>query len=336
MSLIENSRNINVFPPHINPLAMESYSTLEPKFLSDALGRPMLYPGEIHVFYGRPQTFKSWALMPLIGSCEVRYVDFENGLMTIRNRLKALNVAKEDAEVFCFPESPAELTSRIIEYIETKPDVVCFDGLPGLLRLLGKDGDSNNDVNEVFATYIEPLKKAGVAVVLLEHLPKSSSEANDDYPIGAQSKKSVPGVLFLHRPRKTEDTVDIFIAKDRHNSIAERCDDFGWPKPYGFIQLNRDGALLDPRVEPFLVPFLDGEQIESHEAKRMLDVWNACAQSNGLNQSEIEEAVGGNHRLRRNATDSLLKKGYLRGVKQGRSLKYIAIDNLKIEWRNKV
>jgi hypothetical protein len=323
-----------LFRPHENPLEA-NYPDFEPEFLPDATGNFLIYPGELHMFYGKPQTFKSWAWMALFGTCDFRVLDFENGRRQMAKRLKALEVDQALAGVFCFVDSKEQLLSRIQEYIITKPQVVVIDGLPGLLRMMGKDGDSNLDVSEVFSTCLDPLKNAGISVLVLDHLPKSVSEGSDDFPIGAQTKKSAMGVTYLFRSRPNSNIVDVLVSKDRHGSIGDRCDESGWPRSYGSIDLDRGEEGLNPSIEPLKIPYLSGQQYEPFEAMRMIKVWNAIDASPGVNQTDLENSVKGNHKKRKETVEKLIQLGYLRTTKSRNAIQHFTKDALKFEWQSR-
>ena len=93
-----------ICPPLINPL-LQDYPKMEPKFLADKEGNFMLYPGEIHVIYGMPGTYKTFLILKLIGTCNLVYIDFENHGPTMKSRLNSMKVDPKDAQVFDFPET---------------------------------------------------------------------------------------------------------------------------------------------------------------------------------------------------------------------------------------
>ena len=325
----------NNYPPHENPFDYMPGHELKPKYLADSVGQYLVYPGEIHLFYGKPQTLKSWVLLGLLGTCDVRYMDFENGRLPLKDRLTRLGIDKKDASVFCFPETIDEIRTRFEEYLVTRPDVICIDGLPDLFGHLGKDGDNNKDAEDVFNMFLKPLTAVGIAVIALDHLPKSATEGNDDYPIGAQKKKGTPSVLYLHRANKESDSVDFFVVKDRHNQVSSRCEGYGYPKYYGSIKLDKGDGILDPSVHPIRTPFLDGIEYEAEDAYRMIKVWNACRDNPGITQTQLDSEVKGNHQLRKEATENLKELGYLEIKRKGNALAHTVIGDLQFEWRTK-
>ena len=319
------------FPPLINPL-LQDYPKMEPKFLADREGNFMLYPGETHFIYGMPGTYKTFLLLKLIGTCNVVYIDFENHGPTMKSRLNAMKVDPKDAQVFDFPETKVQVIERVKMCIENKPDVVCFDGLPGLARMFSIDPDSNDQVSSLFAQVIDQLKKAGIAVVLLDHITKEGNR--DDYPIGAQTKKSQSGVMYLLRPRKETSVIDLFVTKDRHNTIYGRCEDTGQVRHYGWLEINNDptnGLLIDIAVDQ--VADIDGQTYERNEAFLYGNVHSFIGENFDCSQTLIEGEVRGKTASIRNALHFLESKKYIQIVEEKGRKKHRVLKPFDPEWR---
>ena len=285
---------LQLFTPHINPLTAK-VEDIQPMFMADIFGDYLLYPATAHMFVGKPETFKSWLLLSQVGKHNVRYMDFENGVRTMKKRLKALNVPVDKGGVFCFPQTLEEVKERIDEYIITKPDVVFIDGLAGLLAMFGKDGDNNKEVDEVLVQTVLKLRDAGIATVCLEHLPKSATDLNDGFPIGAQAKKARTDVIYLLRARTDSDVVDLFASKDRHNSIYERCAVPGSPKRYGTVELIKDQSGMSVLISPERVAIFEGKEIDSLDAMKLKEMNKIVIEQPGITKTQLDRTVGGSH-----------------------------------------
>ena len=333
-SIVESEEPVQVSPisgPLINPL-LQDYPKIEPKFLSDKEGNFMLYPGEVHFIYGMPGTFKTFMLLKLIGTCNVVYIDFENLGPTMKSRLTSMKVDPKDAQVFDFPETKLQVIERVKKCLEEKPDVVCFDGLPGLARMFGMDPDSNDQVASLFAQVIDPLKRAGIAVVFLDHVTKEGNR--DDYPIGAQTKKSQSGVMYLLRARKESSTVDLFVTKDRHYTIYSRCEDTGQVRHYGWLEINNDpinGLSIDIAMDQ--VADIDGQTYERSQAFQYKNLTDFINGNPGCVQTLIEGEVPGKTASIRNALHYLESKQYIKIVNEKGRKKHYVIKPFDPEWR---
>ena len=318
-------------PPLINPL-LEDYPKMEPKFLSDKEGNFMLYPGETHFIYGMPGTYKTFLLLKLISTCNLVYIDFENHGPTMKSRLNSMKVDSKDAQVFDFPETKDQVMKRVRMCLEELPDVICFDGLPGLARMFGVDPDSNDQVASLFAQVIDPLKKAGIAVVMLDHITKEGNR--DDYPIGAQTKKSQSGVMYLLRPRKESSFIDLYVTKDRHNTIYARCEDTGQVRHYGWLEINNDPTNgLSIEIAMDQVAEIDGQTHERAETFLYGNVHSFIDENIDCSQTLIEGGVRGKTASIRNAINFLESKKYIQIVEEKGRKKHRVLKPFDPEWR---
>ena len=330
-SLILWSRTIEkTFPPHINPL-LEDVPEVTPKYLADSEGNFLLYPGEIHLIYGKPGTLKSWITLSLMGNCNVKYFDFENMLPTLKHRLTMLNTSVSHATAFTFPELRDQVLERIRQYTLFPPDVVCFDGFPGLASLFGVNPDSNVEIAALFNQVLDPLKRAGIAVVLLDHLPKDGTK--EDYPIGAQTKKSQCGVAYLLKQRGDSSKVDLFVTKDRHYVVRSRCSDDSSIAEYGWVELVNTGNRFMIKIQPDLVAEIDGRIYESIDVNLRLAICAFLLSNPGASQTDIEKSVIGKGIRIRDAISDLIDNAYLEIRALGSKKEHYLVKPFKPTWR---
>lgn len=325
-SVLEYLEDVPAHRPHLNPLTMP-LSDLRPVYLWDTDKRAMLYPGEIHIVYGAPGTFKSLLSMNLVGP-SARFLDFENGPVALRQRLQAMPINPDRAECFDFPETAEQVLERIQEYCSTKPSVVVIDGLPGLCGVLGVDSDNNAEVQGLFSNVLVPMKNAGICVVLLDHIPKDA--AKPEYPIGAQAKKAQCGVAYLLQRNAATGTVDLFVAKDRHHVIASRCEPGPLPF-YGSVRVS-DECYLTVEIVPERVANLDGQTLSAREGRLIQEVWEFVANNPGCSKNAVETSVTGKNSAKRKAVDLLVDGKYIEARQDGSARRHFVLAAPPVEW----
>ncbi len=155
----------------------------------------LLYEGRIHSIASGPGTGKTllaeWmAIQVMNQGHRVLYLDAENGPKLIAERLKELGAGLDtvDETFFYYPADlslDAESMARFKATVEeVGPALVVFDSFADFLALAGLEENSNSDCTLWMTRVAQPLKDAGVAVLLLDHVPKSGSGG----PRGAGSK----------------------------------------------------------------------------------------------------------------------------------------------------
>ena len=302
------------FKPHRNPLK-ESHKDIKAEFLEDSKGNFLLYPGSIHLLYGKPGTHKSWLALSLVGKYDVRYWDFENFGPILATRLRLMNVCPEKTAVFDHPETRADIYSRVEEYKITKPEILVIDGMQGLTRTIGINGDANDQIEKLFNDVLMPLKKAGIAVLLLDHLPKDSPV--DDFPIGAQAKKSQCDAAILMRPRRDSDEVDVYITKDRNYDLFSRCASGPTPRHYGWLVKASAENKYMATIEPDLIGIINGVEIDSFDVNLYLAIWKFVASNPDSSATKVEENVTGKNGRIRDALKWLVDRKFLVTHKKG-------------------
>ncbi len=334
---IENSNMVtrdaaSCYKPHRNPLK-ENLKDIKAEYLQDSKGNYLLYPGHIHLLYGKPGTWKSWIALSLISKHKVRYWDFENFSPILATRLRLMGVNPEDAGVFAFPETRAQIYELVAEYKETRPQILVIDGMSGISRTVGINTDANDQVEKLFNEVFMPLKRAGICVLILDHLPKDSLV--DDFPIGAQAKKSQSDVAILMKAHRDSEEVDVLVSKDRNYDLFSRCESGPTPKLYGRLLRPCPENNYRAIIEPDLVALINGEEIDSFDANLYKDVWNYLQEFPDSSATKVEENVTGKNSRIRLAIQWLLTNQFLIQVKRGNGCYYRTHKVLKeaIEWR---
>lgn len=324
--VVEHLQDVPLYRPHKNPLTMD-VQELKPCYLPDADGEYMLYPGEIHIIYGAPATYKSFLSLKLLWP-STRYLDFENGPIALKQRLTGMAVNPAHAGGFDFPETGEQVMERVQEYIHERPSVVVLDGFPGLCGVLGLDPDNNADVQSLFGKVLVPLKNAGICVVIIDHIPKDANRP--DYPIGAQAKKAQAGVAYLLQRNTTTGGIDIFVAKDRHHAVASRCE--AGPLPYyGSLWVN-DNGMISIQVIPEKVASVNGKTFTARQGRFIEEIFDFIKDNPGSSKSAIEQGVQGKNAEKRKILDELVEGGHVERRQEGASQRHYIQEPLPLEW----
>lgn len=317
---------------HYNPMLQgENDNAL--RFLPDVYGRPMLYAGLIHFLYGKPGVFKSWVALSLVKTNNVRFWDFENGVAVTGSRLKALGTPVEKGHVFDSPTSAEAVKARVKEYVKNPPEIVCIDGFSGLAGVMEIDPDSNQDVLSVYTTVFAPLRRAGIAVLVLDHLPKDSGI--EDFPIGAQAKKSQADVALLVKQNARTEDVEIFVSKDRLGVLSARCSGVGFPRLLGTLTLEDEGEEVDVKIASVREASVNGKKLETIEARIMESIWRFVSDNAHCTKSDIERAVRGKNDLIRDVLEQMVDQGYVKRQLAGKTNLHSVGQSLEITYSHK-
>lgn len=161
---------------------------IEPTLLPVTGGLPLLYPGESHLLYGDGGSGKSWLaqlamhLVSLAGGL-VLVIDYESNRLTLKARLKAMGVTKEQAGRIAYwrvtgslmPEH--ELGQQFQAWCATYSPTLCV--LDSVAKAMGAAG-LNESVNSEFIRWesgvVNPLTQARITSLLIDHTGHQNSE----------------------------------------------------------------------------------------------------------------------------------------------------------------
>jgi len=327
--LLENELVDGKYRQHHNPFDYEG-KLPELTFLRDTEGNPMLYRGNIHFIYGKPGTYKSWVVLSMLQHHDVRFWDFENGMSGVLRRLQSLGVSRERANYFDNPQSVEAVHARVAEYVRTKPEIVCIDGFSGLAGVMEINPESNQEVQRVFNDVFVPLRNAGITTVVLDHLPKDS--AVDDYPIGAQTKKSQSDVAYLFKQNPANDGVVIYVSKDRNGAITDRAEAGSYPKRYGTVNLIAKDESISVLISPLYVARINGADVVESEALLRKRIWDYIEDNESCSKSDVERNVPGKTERKRKALKNLVDDAYVLSRTVGTSIVHSINKPLEIDW----
>src|SRR5215208_770982 len=271
-------------------------SGMEP---AEMLVPDVLYAGSVHGIYsagGKGKTFFAlWLIKQVVEQdLPVMLLDQENGVRIISERLRALGVTAEQARrnlfYFPFPSMPLEAgaSAEFEEMLdEVKPALVVLDSWINFLASAGLDENSSVDIAQWADTYSQKARQRGMAILLLDHIPKEGNTAR-----GSGRKLDYVDVMWeLTKPqdfdRETMGRIDLRLKKDRE----------GW-MPWGvaFTVGGKDGELVFGRTAfdksiSVSGSLLDGERtaldaLKSFGGTGARDVeWKDEAQKRGLKRT---------------------------------------------------
>ena len=162
----------------------------------------VIYAGLMHSMAGPPGSGKTllalWiAVQVMRGGGRVLYLDAENGPRLVAERLRDLD-ADEDALDELFHYYPADLTldpedlaRQAATVAEVRPKIVVFDSFADFIAAAGLEENSNTDCTLWVSQVAQPLKNLGIAVLILDHVPKNSKG-----PRGAGAKVAKMDVVW--------------------------------------------------------------------------------------------------------------------------------------------
>lgn len=237
----------------------------EPADLAAAIERPpekpemliedLIYPGRVHGLYSGGGLGKSWLALWTIKKIieqgkNVALIDHENGLRIVADRLRSMGV---DSEVIRrhliyvpFPSMPlsADATADFVSLLEEHdPALVVIDSWIACLAAAGLDENSAVDIAKWTEAYPQQARKRGIAVLILDHIPKEGGSAR-----GSGRKLDYVDVMHeLRNPlkfdRQTIGRIDLHLRKDREGWLPRGLMFRVGGGPDGFV-LERCGGLF--------------------------------------------------------------------------------------------
>jgi hypothetical protein len=171
----------------LGPILSGDLEEERPLWLRRNDGAGLLYPGRVHDLHSAPSIGKTWvalaAVRDVLGAGgNVLFLDYEDTAASNTARLLAIGTPIElisDPTRYRYARPSgamglAELAelARLLATLE--PDLVVLDGVASALALNGFDENSNTDVNAWSVMAVRPLTEIGAAVLLLDHVVKST------------------------------------------------------------------------------------------------------------------------------------------------------------------
>lgn len=172
---------------------------------------PTLYSGKVHALQAESHVGKTYAAYKHIinmarSGKSVVIMEYENGEEDAINQLRALGANEEDFDRIHIFDSPtcslnaAENFRNLIDVI--RPALVVWDNLASALSVAGLNEDLNKDCSDWHNAYTKPLRKKGVATLILDHVVKAE-DRRGRHAKGAVAKFNECDVIWnLSQPER--------------------------------------------------------------------------------------------------------------------------------------
>ncbi|SHV60660.1 bifunctional DNA primase/polymerase famiily protein [Mycobacteroides abscessus subsp. abscessus] len=280
----------------------------EPNILPFVEDSYLFYAGEFNLVFGDTESGKTWLCLSAVaatveGGGRAVVVDLDhNGARSILNRLEMLGVDRKSlVDRQCFrlaePESDIELKELVADLAVFKPDVVVLDSLGEVMPLFRANSNSADDFTVVHTDVIKPLKQAGAAVLVVDHLPKSA-ESRQHGPTGTAAKtRAVGGTAVRVSAEKAFRPGDggrakLELYKDRHGGVRRQVPGSDNRPVIGtFTLVENEGRLTYSFQSALTVPAskqaeIDSEQV-SDDVARLRELYRQGVQVGNIREVKI-------------------------------------------------
>jgi len=203
-----------------------------PEVLTRDDGSALLYAGKVNGIHGDSGSGKTWTALyasaeTILAGGDVVYVDLEDSPADVVTRLLALSVPPADVVKhfrYVQPETAFADGAEGFLRVAAAARLVVIDSTGESLSIEGLNPNADEDIAAWFRSVPKRIAKLGPAVLVLDHMPKSSD--SDLWPIGSQRKRAaIDGAQYLQEvlvpfSRGKAGAARLVCAKDRHGTYA--------------------------------------------------------------------------------------------------------------------
>ena len=218
-------------PTDISDVLAADYTPPRPTILKRADGSALLYAGRMNAIYGESGSGKSWVAMvgcaqELNAGRSVIYIDLEDHVGSVIARMMSLGADKTALiERFTYISPLGAWKRNVSEFLvgrclERDVSLVVIDSTGEAMALDGAKPNDDDDTARWFRRVPRTLARTGAAVLLLDHMPKST-DAPQGFAIGSQRKRAaIDGASYrvdvgVAPARGIEGHLRLITAKDR-------------------------------------------------------------------------------------------------------------------------
>jgi hypothetical protein len=210
----------------------------EPSILRRADGHCIFYAGKINALFGESESGKTWIALEAVRqelekNNTVFYLDFEDSVRGIYNRLNTLGADLRHFKTFLYSNPSEPLTqgareallTRIDEY---KPSLIVVDGVNAAMNVMGLDLEKNKDATSFSQEVLRPMRLHNAAIITIDHVTKSKDNRGN-YAIGAQAKRAdidgcaVAVEVEIAFGRGIDGALALKVTKDRPGFVRAIC-----------------------------------------------------------------------------------------------------------------
>ena len=285
-----------------------------------SIGGGLMYVAGRHIVSGEPESLKTWyaavvAAEQIIAMQSVIWLDFEMGPRPMYERLAALGLTDEQIrDLFLYIEPTEALSADIRPEFEAllavhKPSVAVIDSTTPALELHGFDPNKGQDIEAFRRHIIEPLRRCGAAVLMLDHLVKAKDNRGR-FTIGSERKLGISEVhvsLQTIAPfgRGKTGRASITVHKDRHGHLARgKCAE---------LELRSDAEERVTWNVRFIESAIKADEWKpTGQMERISMYLERCADP--VSKNTVLDAIRGKTDYTREAIDWLIRDGYVEVV----------------------
>jgi len=322
--------------------------TTPPRVMGRTDGVMLLYPGRVHSIAGEPEAGKSWVCLQAAAEAmvlrgeHVFYIDYEDTASGIVGRLRALGVPGNlILALFHYvrPDAPLDTTARhLIRTMaeEFPPSLVILDGVSEAMTMEGLEINDNGNVVSFYERLPRWLKTLpaetgdGPAVVMIDHVKKRQSDegGGDRSGIGGQHKLAgLDGCQFILRtvlafspghPGMSR----MYVTKDRHGLVREHGRGSAAGTVIAELHVNGDRGRVVAELRPPATMPRDTAG-RNRPTTLMGQIWTYVRDHPDCSATEVRQGVSGNAQGKLEATEALVREGYLEQRQNGRRRGYV-------------
>jgi hypothetical protein len=210
----------------------------EPSILRRADGHHIFYAGKINALFGESESGKTWIALEAVRqelekNNTVFYLDFEDSVRGIYNRLNTLGADLKHFKTFLYSNPSEPLTQGAREALltridEFKPSLIVVDGVNAAMNVMGLDLEKNKDATSFSQEVLRPMRLHNAAILTIDHVTKSKDNRGN-YAIGAQAKRAdidgcaVAVEVEIAFGRGIDGALALKVTKDRPGFVRAIC-----------------------------------------------------------------------------------------------------------------
>ena len=232
----EEATTSSWIPEFIN--ADNIYDEPEPSILARADGHCIFYAGKINALFGESESGKTWIALEAVRQeldkgNTVFYLDFEDSVRGIYNRLNTLGADLRQFKTFLYSNPSEPLTAGAREVLlgkidYFKPSLIVVDGVNAAMNVMGLDLEKNKDATSFSQEVLRPMRLHNAAILTIDHVTKSKDNRGN-YAIGAQAKRAdidgcaVAVEVEIAFGRGIDGALALKVTKDRPGFVRAIC-----------------------------------------------------------------------------------------------------------------
>jgi hypothetical protein len=283
-------------PDFINPDNI--FDEPEPSILRRADGNCIFYAGKINALFGESESGKTWIALEAVRQelekgNPVFYLDFEDSVRGIYNRLKTLGADLSHFKTFLYSNPTEALTAGAREALLTKieqykPSLIVVDGVNAAMNVMGLDLEKNKDATSFSQEVLRPLRLHNAAIITIDHVTKSKDNRGN-YAIGAQAKRAdidgcaVAVEVEIAFGRGINGALALKVTKDRPGYVRAICQE---GKNLGVANIKAiEGGTIKI--------FLEGASVEVYSLDKKMEQVSSFMAQHGteMNLNEIKRRL---------------------------------------------